>query len=92
MERDPAGAGTVLWALRGELLGLPFTPAQNKAASCQKLGISTVSWETQESRPDPPTPSDPGVRGPNTLLPKDPGALVCITLLPKDPGVWAAAP
>lgn len=74
MERDPAGAGTVLWTLRGELLGMPFTPAQNKAALCQKLAfpqshgrprspdLTPLLPQTQES--GAPTPSSPRTQGP----------------------------
>lgn len=74
MERDPAGAGTVLWALRGELLGLPFTPAQNKAASCQKLAFpqshgrprspDLTPYSLRPRSPGPQHPPPQGPRGP----------------------------
>lgn len=69
---------------------LPFTSAQNKDASCQKIAFP--EHHGRPGNPDlAPPPSDAGVWAPSGLLTKKPGLLVSITLLPKDAGVLATA-
>ena len=75
MERDPAGAATVLWALRGDRLGLPFTSAQNKGASCQKLAFAQSHGRPRspDLAPYSLTPRSPGPQHPPPQGPRGPG-------------------
>lgn len=69
------GTGTVLWVLRGELLGLPFTSTQNKTTSCQKLAFPQPRGRPRSpaTASSSPRPRSPGLQPPLPQVPKESG-------------------